>query len=177
MKNRITYALCILMAVLIVVIGMTTVSFSWFKPASKSGVGLSFSSSDPIRSEDCIINTVVISDGSETSQTSVSVPANGRQSFITTITHGEDSEFDTNVSLYISSIGAEGADYCVGVVLPTNTYRDFTGAVTDLHIIRNANIPAESKVSNGELKVEWFVDNKGESALNIDTTKLYITYN
>lgn len=175
--------LCILMAILIVVIGMTTVSFSWFEPSNLSGSGLKFNTTTFVSSTDCTIKTYtgtkniddVIKYDDEVSD-SVSVSSDETKYFKTIISNS-NTNYAANVSLYMSEFEVTDGKASLAVIIPTNTYRSYTETQTDLHIIRNAYISKkDSKVTGaGELEVEWFVTCES-GTVTFDPSNLYLMY-
>ncbi len=181
--KRILPIVCISLAILIAVVGMITVSFSWFAPESKTGNSLMFKNADPVRSQDCLIKNHIGDINTETNVVTYNsfeakkTLSQGVNYFRTVITN--DAEYDTNVSLYLESIDVVGAaDYMLAVTVPTNTCRTFKTSQSDLHIVRNAYISAYNveKIGTGEIVVDWFVKvNSG--TITIDPEDIYITYN
>lgn len=175
--------LCILMAILIVVIGMTTVSFSWFEPSNLSGSGLKFNTTTFVSSTDCTIKTYtgtkniddVIKYDDEISD-SVSVSSSETKYFKTIISNS-NTNYAANVSLYMSEFEVTDGKASLAVIIPTNTYRSYTETQTDLHIIRNAYISKkDSEVTGaGELEVEWFVTCES-GTVTFDPSNLYLMY-
>lgn len=182
--KRILAPLCIIMAVLIVVISMTTVSFSWFAPKEKTGNSLMFSETTAVRSQDCTAKSYLGTIDSKTNIISYNNAFSAKKTldvgynyFRTVITN--NAEYGTNVSLYLGNITA-GTDtkYMLAVTVPTNTCREFTTTQTDLHIVRNAYISAYNveKLGTGELVVDWFVK-VDSGTVEIDPNDIYFTYN
>ena len=171
------------MAILIVVIGMTTVSFSWFEPSNLSGSGLKFNTTTFVSSTDCTIKTYtgtkniddVIKYDDEVSD-SVSV-SSGETKYFKTIISNSNTKYAANVSLYMSEFNVTDGKASLAVIIPTNTYRSYTETQTDLHIIRNAYISKkDSEVTGaGELEVEWFVTCES-GTVTFDPSNLYLMY-
>lgn len=190
--KRLLFPLCILMAIVIVVVSMTTVSFSWFKPGSLSGTGLQFSETVSVRSEVCSFvtysgenNNGVITYESEPINAGVTVSATtsgetttpGVSYFKTVINN--NSGYDTNVSLYLSTFALDSnSTASIGVAVPTNTYRTFSETKNNIHIIRNAYISTYSyeSTNSGKLIVEWFIKCE-EGSVTVQPNSLYVTYN
>ena len=197
--KRILLPLCILMAVLIIVISMTTVSFSWFTPNSQAGSGLKFSSSSFVSSTDCTVTTyigkknvddVIKYDDVVEGLIDFSYGDNVYNTvYFKTVISNHNEKYPANVSLYIDSFSVEAGSASLAVVLPTNTYRTYsctlndsgvpTGDIReyDLHIIRNAHITKKDVevTGAGELEVEWFV--KCDSGTVIfDPSSVYLMY-
>lgn len=183
--KRLLLPLCILMAVLILVISMTTVSFSWFEPDVKEGMGLEVSETTVIRSEDCTITEnlkgtldySLVSYGNNAESTKVTVNE-GTTVYYKTVIKNSSTEFDTNVSLFLNGFDvSEGGSASIGVAYPTNSFRTFKADQTDIHIVRNAYVPkfVASDAYPGELSVEWFV--KCESgSVTFNPSQVYLMY-
>lgn len=186
--KKILFPLCIMMAILILVIGMTTVSFSWFEPSSLSGSGLSFKHVTAVNSNECIVNTysgqmnakgeIVYYDtalSSGNGNNSVSISSDSTSYFKTVITNNNTS-YDANISLYLKNLTINtSAD--VAIIYPTNTYRTFTSNQQDLHLVRNAYVEAkDTKSGTGEITVEWFI-RCAEGTASFDADDIYIMYN
>lgn len=180
--------LCILMAVLIIVISMTTVSFSWFEPSNLSGSGLKFNTTTFVSSTNCSIKTysgdrnaddVIEYDAAEvTSKFELSSDADGAVTkYFKTIISNSNTNYAANVSLYMSEFEVTDGKASLAVIVPTNTYRSYTETQTDLHIIRNAYISKkDSEVTGaGELEVEWFVTCES-GTVTFDPSNLYLMY-
>lgn len=197
--KRILLPLCILMAVLIIVISMTTVSFSWFTPNSQAGSGLKFSSSSFVSSTDCTITTYMghknaddVVKYEEVAEDSIDFTY-GENIYNTlyfkTVITNNNEKYPANVSLYLDSFSVEAGSASLAVVLPTNTYRTYsctlndngvpTGdiCIYDLHIIRNAHITKKDVevTGAGELEVEWFVT-CDSGTVHFDPTSLFLMY-
>ncbi|MBE6824038.1 MAG: hypothetical protein E7513_01695 [Ruminococcaceae bacterium] len=190
--KRLLFPLCILMAVLIVAIGMTTVSFSWFEPNKKEGIGLEFLETTTLRDENCSISTysgtynntpgttgygLVQYGASAISNTNVTV-SEGKTAYFKTVITNSSKDYDTVVSLYLPSFSASSTNIAsIGVAYPTNSYRTFSSAQTDIHIIRNAQVikHIETDANPGQLSVEWFVKcDKGSITFN--PSSVYLMY-
>ncbi len=187
MKSKFLVPICLIMALLILVIGMTTVSFSWFEPDVKAGVGLQFSDEAKLRAENCSLKTysgtmssngtVVYSDKAVEGG-NMTVSANGI-AYYKTVIKNENKEKDTVVSLYLQAFTVNSGSASLGVAVPTNSYRTFSATQNDLHIIRNAHISylIQNQASTGELVVEWFVKCGEGSSVTFNPSTLYIMYN
>ncbi len=192
--KRILFPITILMAILIVIVSVTTVSFSWFMPDSASGIGLQFSETTTVRSADCSLTTYsgndddldgVITYGQPVSS-SVTVASTTKDgevvsgiAYFKTVIQNNNAKYNTNVSLYIPTFNVNSSSKVyLGVSVPTNTYRAITGNNTNLHIIRNAFISAYSSnvTGAGSITVEWFV--KCDSGtVTFDPSTVFLMYN
>ncbi|MBQ8538246.1 MAG: hypothetical protein IJ433_01185 [Ruminococcus sp.] len=180
--------LCVLMAVLIVIISLTTMSFSWFEPGTAQGIGLKFVDSSNIRAEKCEINTFVGSKDQNANSDNFGkinynneavddqVISNGEVGYYKTVITNNSEIYDTVVSLYLASLSATGdsTTYGLGVASPTNTYRNFNTTKADIHIIRNAYISNEN--GKRELSVEWFIK-CGTGEVRFNPSDIYLMYN
>lgn len=196
--KRLLLPLCLLMAVLILVISMTTVSFSWFEPDVKEGIGLQYNDEVTLRDEHCTIITysgslnntpgslgyglVQYSGEVGTSDVTVSATTSGETTtpgfayFKTVITNSSE-DYDTVVSLFLPSITPNDGRAGLGVATPTNSYRTFGAEQTDIHIIRNAQVKmhVSTDANPGQLSVEWFV--KCESgSVTFNPSQVYLMY-
>ena len=192
-------SLVLILAVMILVVSIVSLSFSWFRPGERTGIGVGYNAEIALRSENCAITTYysnsigAASDGKiiyydeypypdsndpEASST-VTVPAGERVYFKTVIENLDVN--GTNVSLYISQIpeSAPGGTIGLGVATPSNTYHTYSAQQTDVYIIRNAFV--HGYVADAEedyfTVVEWFVRNNTASDITVDLSKLYLMYN
>ena len=196
----------LILAVLILIVSIVSLSFSWFKPFSKEGRGASYSAQISIRSENCSITSYAgtavtsSSDGKMNidydapltgNAQSVEVPANSIVYFGTKIKN--NSDYPTNVSLYISEFPSKINNASppnsftavgLGVATPTNNYHEYTtkqpaSGAMDPYIIRNIYVSVEDSANNdpGSTTIEWFVKNNSGSTVTVDLSKLYIMYN
>ena len=184
--KRILMPLCIVLAVLIILVSITTVTFSWFTPGSASGIGLQFTADTSVRSQNSSITTYigennngVIVYGDAPVGSTETVSADG-VAYFKTVIHNDNKKYDTNVSLYLSAFTLSGTECSasIGVATPTNTYRTFIATESDVHIIRNAYVSAYSanEAGSGSVSVEWFVKcDKGTATVN--PSHVYLTYN
>ncbi len=188
------------MAVLIIVISMTTVSFSWFTPGSLSGSGLKFSSSTFVSSTDCTVTTyigkknaddVIKYDEVVDDPVMLSYGDNVYNTlYFKTIISNNNENYAANVSLYMTDFTVDqNSKASIAVTLPTNTYRTYTGTLNEddaqteavhienLHIIRNAYITKKDVeiTGAGELEVEWFVT-CDSGTVRFDPGSLYLMY-
>lgn len=199
MKSKLFVPLCIVMAVLILVISMVTVSFSWFEPDVKEGVGLQYIDTTTLRAENCEISThagtmndtpgttgygLVQYDTDVLSSGDVTVSASGSGDDITpgiayykTVIVNNNEDKDTVVSLYLKSFTVTNGSASVGVAVPTNSFRTFTSTKSDLHIVRNAYISYKvaNQAGTGELVVEWFV-RCDSGSVTFNPGDLYLMY-
>ena len=195
-----------LLAVIILVINLLTLSYSWYEPQSVTGKGIYFNKNTNLRSENCSFSTyvgTVVDDPeegfigeirySESATTgSVSIPAcdvvagetvPGRKYFRTNILNSS-REYPSVVSLFLASMPA---NLTVCVTFPSNSVRAVgSTAKSDYYLIRNAYVKKyETTDADGPglLQVDWFVENYTNSAisLNIGTPSagdgLYLMYN
>lgn len=189
--KRILPVLCVLMAVMIVAIGMTSVSFSWFEPNIKEGIGLQFLETTTLRAEDCAIKTysgtlndtpgtkgygLVSYSTVEISSGDVTVDAGSTVYYKTVITNSSE-EYDTVVSLYLPTFTVNSGNGSIGVAYPTNSFRTFTSNQTDIHIIRNAHVvrKIDTDANPGEIYVEWFVK-CSEGSVTFNPGSVYLMY-
>lgn len=181
--------LCILIAVLIVIISLTTMSFSWFEPDTAQGIGLKFEDTSKIRAENCEIHTFVgskVQDANnvdfgkilygDNANTTEQTITEGNVGYYKTVITNNSEINDTVVSLYLASLTAAGdsTTYGLGVASPTNTYRNFNTTKADIHIIRNAYISNEN--GKRELSVEWFIK-CGTGSVTFNPSNVYLMYN
>ena len=187
----------LILAVLILVVSVVSLSFSWFSPGSQTGKGVGFDADIAMRSENCTIKTYMsnsinsASDGkiiyAENQTTGTVTVSAGERVYFKTDIENQDSS-GTNVSLYISEIPSTvgGSDpgsssfssIGLGVATPSNTYHTYTTKQTDVYIIRNAFVHGnDGSDEEYTTTVEWFVRNYGSSDVVIDLDKLYIMYN
>lgn len=183
--------LCVVMALLTIVIAMTTVSFSWFEPDVKEGIGLQYKDEAKLRDESCDITTYsgnynnspnttgygLVLYGNVVSTGNVTVNEGNTAYFKTVITNSSE-DYDTVVSLFLPSF-APGADSkaSIGVAMPTNSYRTFTSSKTDIHIIRNAQVKkyVSTDANPGTISVEWFVKCEAGS-VTFNPSQVYLMY-
>ncbi len=171
--KRLLPIICILMAVLILAIGTITVSYSWFEPDIKEGIGLQYKDEAKLRAENCSIVTYsgnynntpgssgygLVQYGNEPISSGAVTVTSGQTVYYKTVIVNSSEEYDTVVSLFLSSFTPTDGTASIGVAFPTNSFRTFSETQTDIHIIRNAYV--KTKILNdanpGELSVEWFV--------------------
>lgn len=205
MKSKIMPLVCVLMAILIIVIGMTTVSFSWFEPGVKEGVGLQFSDEVNLRAENCSFKTfsgsmndkflddgvtinpnygiVTYSDNELASgNVTVSATTSGETTtpgiaYYKTVITNDNEDKDTVISLYLKNFNVANGSASLGVAVPTNSFRSFTSNQSDLHIVRNAHISyqVQNEARTGELVVEWFIKCDSGS-VSFNPGDLYLMY-
>lgn len=182
--KRILTVLCIVMAVLIVIISVTTVSFSWFEPGKKSGTGLQFSEVDIVRPSNCckMVNYIVGETETEFSGDTETTIASGNTAYFKTVVKN-NADYDTNISLYLENISLTPpadtvGDFMLAVTIPTNTCRSFQQSQTDMHIVRNACVRAYDVevAGTGEITIEWFIKSSSGS-VSFKASDIYITYN
>ncbi|MBQ8860163.1 MAG: hypothetical protein IJ015_02355 [Ruminococcus sp.] len=199
--KRILPAICVLLAVLIVILGMTTISFSWFEPDIEEGIGLEFKEDTKLRSQECTIatysgtkgnkitdyKTTEVADANVTLEaTSETVTAeDGSESTVytpvyayykTVITNPSD-DYDTVVSLFLPSFVPSNGNSSLCVAYPTNSCRTFSEEQTDIHIIRNAYVPNNVATDSnpGQLVVEWFVK-CSVGSVTFNPSQVYLMY-
>lgn len=191
--NRKGELLILILAVMILLVSIFTLSYSWFSPDVKNGTGMSYDAKVQVRSENCSIianyqaaenaekdalkrkgelkYTVPISNSGTTT---VEVPPNRIYYFETVINNADPAA--TNGSLYIASLPSVAKTYGLGVAYPSNTYQKISEDKTDFCIVRNAYIAGAENGEAGVLKIDWFIKT-GDSAVTIDFAKLYWNYN
>ena len=170
--------LIVLLAVMILVINIITLSYSWFSPEVKRGIGMHYGAELTVRSQNCSITHSVgsvtkgaISYTAWNGSSTVTVEAGNKiQYFKTTVTNSDPNP--TNISLYISSLPA----CSLGVATPSNTYRTFAEAQTHIYILRNAYIEPLKDGTPGMREIEWFVKTS-DTAVTIDLSNVYLMYN
>ena len=197
--NRHGIILIAALAAVILIVNLVAFSYSWFSPGSDSGKGLEVIKNTKLRSENCQFETyrgtVVTEDmyfGRDpynaadyrgyyidqvkydttkiANNTAISVDAHSRVYFRTQI-QNHDEQYPSVVSLYHLNMPA---NLYVAVTYPTNTFH-FVGSdpYPDYFIIRNAYVkPMDENDVNGPglLTVEWFVENRTDSAIEIKVT-------
>lgn len=182
--KRIAPILCLLLSLIIVIVSMSTVSFSWFEPDIKEGIGLEFKEEAKLRAQTCSLvtyqgtmgNKVVNYSGSSIGTSSVTLNE-GDIAYYKTIISNSSREYDTVVSLFLPSFTPSAGSSKICVMYPTNSVRSYVEAQTDLHIIRNAYVPmlVETDANPGQLVVEWFVKcDTGSVTFNLGD--LYLMY-
>lgn len=192
--------LCVLMAILTIVIAMTTVSFSWFEPDVKEGIGLQYKDEAQLRDESCTIKTYsgsynndpdltgygLVQYGGEvgTGKVTVSATTSGETTtpgymYYKTVITNSSEDYDTTVSLFLPSFDlSDGGQSSIGVAMPTNSFRTFSADLTDIHIIRNAHVKmnVSTDANPGEIAVEWFVRCDAGS-VTFNPSQVYLMYN
>lgn len=164
--------LCVLMAVLTIVIAMTTVSYSWFEPDVKEGIGLQYTDEAKLRDENCEILTYsgaynntpgstgygLVQYSGQVGTGNVTV-STGQTVYYKTVIKNNSEKHDTVVSLFLPTFTVNSGTGSIGVAMPTNSFRTFSSTQTDIHIIRNANVKmfVDTDANPGEISVEWFV--------------------
>lgn len=196
--KKILPVLCVLMAILTIVIAMTTVSFSWFEPDIKEGIGLQFKDEAQLRDESCTIKTysgalnntpgsdgyglVKYGDEVATGNVTISATTSGDTTtpgyaYYKTVITNSSADYDSVVSLFLPSFTPTGGQSSIGVAMPTNSYRTFSATQTDIHIIRNAHVKmlVSTDANAGELSVEWFVKCDSGS-VTFNPSQVYLMY-
>ena len=193
------FMLVALLAVMILIVSIVTMSYSWYEPAVKKGTGMSYSADVVVRSNHCTITGTkaaatenakelsaktgeLVYDTDVTSE--VTVPANQIWYFRTTIKNADSAP--TNISLYLKSLptkvggaspSASFAEFGFGVAVPSNSYRKYTTAQNDFYIVRNAYIyGADSEEGSDVLNVDWFIKT-GSASISFNPADLYLNYN
>lgn len=170
-----------LLAVMILVVSLVTMSYSWFTPEVKKGTGMTYQADLKIRSENCSIEKTLkatvtngVKNYSNTVGATEKVSAKSI-SYFRTIIINEDPNA-TNVSLYATTLPS--GTYGLGVAYPSNSYHKYTGG-SDVYIVRNAYIEGKADGENGEIYVDWFIrnDSSSEITVNFSTLNLYLMYN
>lgn len=191
--KRLLPILCALMAILIVVIGASTASYSWFEPDVKEGIGLEFKTETKLRSQNCSVATYSGSKGNkvtnyETSpvaNTNVTVSATtsgetttpGYAYFKTVITNSS-ADNDTVVSLFIPSFDiGDNSNASICVAVPTNSVRTYSADQADVHIVRNAYVPryVAADANPGQIIIEWFV-RCDVGSVTFNPSQVYLMY-
>ncbi len=190
--KRSLYPLCVLMALLIIVVSMTTVSYSWFEPDVKEGIGLEFKEETKLRAQNCTVatykgtkgNKVTTYETTAVANSNVTVSASGSGENITpgyayykTVITNSSADYDTVVSLFIPSFKPSSGNASLCVAVPTNSVRTYTDEQTDIHIIRNAYVPnlIATDANPGQLIVEWFVRCDAGS-VTFNPSQVYLMY-
>lgn len=190
------------LAVLILLVNIITLSYSWFEPETVDGKGLKLNDATRLRSEDCSFETFIgevndtFSDGhyidqvlfeddplqdqlvANASQTKVTVPAKNGDTpgivYFRTEIQNNSELYPSVVSLYAHSMPANLTVACTS---PSNTVR-MVGSTSksDYYIVRNAFIKTKDlndADGPGLLPVEWFLQNDTNSAIEIQITATY----
>ena len=187
MLSRTGPKLILLLAVLILVVSIVTMSYSWFEPGVKKRTGMEYKADVNVRSEKCAIvgNYIGVKDPDDNDKIKYTTAAGASQTvsgndikyFRTVIANTDPNP--TNVSLYISSLPAPSENnsaYGLGVASPSNSFHKYSAAQQNIYIVRNAYIAGESEGENGELYVDWFIKPNGNS-VPITFSNLYLMYN
>ena len=170
-----------LLAVMILIVSLITMSYSWFSPEVKKGTGMVYQADLSVRSENCTIvgtykdtGTNGVKNYSAAVGSTETVSANGIRYFKTVIDNADPNA--TNVSLYATSLPS--GTYGLGVAYPSNSYHKYSSGGSDVYIIRNAHIEGVSEGENGEISVEWFIKaGSSDITINFSTLNLYLMYN
>ena len=190
--KRSLFPLCILMAMLIAVLSITSVSYSWFEPAEAEGVALSFNEETKLRAENCTVatykgtkgNNIITYETNEVKNEDITLEATGSVDnvipsyvYFKTVISNKNEEYDSVVSLYLPSFTPTNGSSSLCVAVPTNSVRTFSEEIKDIHIIRNAYIRklVHTDANPGQLIVEWFV--KCESgSVTFNPSQVYLMY-
>ena len=134
--KRTLMPICIVLAVLIIFVSITTVSFSWFAPGSESGIGLKFTADTSVRSQNCSFTTyegtnnsgIIVYENAPVGISEVTVEAED-VAYFKTVIHNDNEKYDTNVSLYLPSFTVSGTEpsASIGVATPTSIMADTFG--------------------------------------------------
>ena len=191
--KRILPAVCLILAVLIAIVSIVTVSFSWFEPGTKEGIGLAFNDETKLRAQNCTITTfegTKNQDGTYyygvtnvgTDNVTINATTSGDTTtpaikYYRTVITNSSEDYDTVVSLYLSSFSPSDGNASIGVAYPTNSYRTFTVTQKDIHIVRNAYVPRKivTDQNPGELVIEWFVKCDSGS-VTFNPSEVYLMY-
>ncbi len=182
--KRITPVLCLLLSLLIVIISMSTVSFSWFEPDTKEGIGLEFKEDTKLRAQNCTLATYrgtmgnkLVTYGGNPVGNSVVTLSEGEVAYFKTVVSNSSREYDTVVSLFLPTFTPSGGTSKICVTYPTNSVRIYSAEQTDLHIVRNAYVPmlVETDANPGLLVVEWFVK-CDVGSVTFNPSQVYLMY-
>ena len=197
--NKRGILLIIVLAVLIVMVSLVNVTYSWFEPLPKNGAGMHFTDEKYIRSENCSFKiyegtvnetTKAISYESEVGndliipRTESTDPSVGLKYYRITVTNA-DTQNGSNISiLFNCTIGDDNPNYdmTIGVVAPTNSTHTYTTSVTDkVFLIRNAYIsPLDTaKADSGTLNIDFYIRYTGDQSggFTIQKNWIKILYN
>lgn len=202
-KNKFGIIIIAVLAVLILAVNVVTASYSWFSPKSETGIGMSFSQDDSIRSEKCSFTLfrgdmrtqqeaqgtdnpdygeIVYSPSTQITTESVTVTKgsndehpDGLWYFRVEVTN-EDTQNASNISLYFNT--QVPANTTIGVVKPTSATHKYTSATNNVNIVRNAYVKkhVSTEVDPGKLYVEFFVKCEGDS-FSFNANNIVLLYN
>lgn len=183
--------LVVLLAVMILVVNIVTLSYSWFKPAVEPGTGMHYKSDVRVRSENCeIVGTYKAADVSspqingkwDFSDTTAytgeqTISANSIQYFKTVVKNLDTAP--SNISLYIKSLpakvngsapaaGSTFETFGLGVGYPSNSYHKYSTSQSDIYIARNAYIGGKDS-NEEEIYFIWFIKT-GSKSVTVDLT-------
>lgn len=182
--KRIMPLICLFLALMIAIVSMP-VSYSWFEPDNKEGIGLEFKDETKLRAQTCSVQTYRGTIGNKlvhyevlpVSNSNITISAS-ETAYFKTVVSNSSHDYDTVVSLFISSFAPSGGTASICVSYPTNSVRTYKDTQKDLHIVRNAYVPklVETDANPGLLVVEWFV--KCESgSVTFNPSQVFLMYN
>ena len=196
--NKRGMLLVIVLAVLIVMVSIVNVTYSWFEPLDQNGAGMEFTDEKNIRSENCSFKiyegtvdsttkAITYSDEAMASNkqlvipnpTDVNKPTDGLKYYRITVTN-TDEQNGSNISILFNCTIKAGTT--IGVVSPTNSTHTYTEAVNNkVFLVRNAYItPRDSaKTDSGTLNIEFFIRYTGDEqdGLHINQDWIKLLYN
>lgn len=169
--------LIVVLALLIVVVGAISASYSWFTPGTDSGSAMKLvEETVAFRSHNCTL--VTYDEGTTVVDSKEYTLTPGEIKYFTTTITNTNGENSTNVSLYATNVIAGMG---IGVSRPDNNYKKYSSGASDKPIMRNAYISAKDSavVGSGYVDVVWFIKNIGNSNISFTMGKIkpYITYN
>jgi hypothetical protein len=194
-----------ILAIVILIINIFTASYSWFLPTVRKSTGISYQTDINFRSENCkmsffygtringemtyypIGDSAIAAqsiDGDENNDLVIAAGKactvySGRKAYFMAEITNDSTDYPTIVSLFMSTFPASLSTGKVnfGVSYPSNTYRSFSTAQTDMHIIRNAYLNKnDGNNDDCSLSVEWFVEAVGQD-ITFDLDDIYLMYN
>lgn len=189
------YTITVVLAALILVVSIITLSYSWYSPLSQPGTSMNYSADVKVRSENCAIldtkgmdETKYNNKGEWDFTTDISgskqIPANSIYYFRTVISNNDVQP--TNVSLYLKSFPTGNvAKVGLGVASPSNSYIEYTTDNSDTCIVRNAFIYGKNDEKYKDLYIIWFIKTSTDPVTVNVTSKdktpannnLYLRYN
>jgi hypothetical protein len=192
LNTRTGVVLIAMLALVVLIVNLVSASYSWFTPQTVEKKGLDYGFTGKVRSEDCEMytyrGTKITSsnrlDGEYIGQirydtspnsSSVNVSGGGNVEYFKTEIINQDTNSASDISLYISSLGA----CTLAVTYPGNTVRTFSETQTDLYIVRDAYVKRKDNADvngPGKLTIEWFVKS-GSGSVTVNPANLYLLYN
>ena len=184
-----------LFAIVLIVVNLVLVSYSWFSPASQKGTGIKYNTSINFRSEKCemkqytgtntngVIEYTPITAGSF--ERKLSGGQNGTTYYFQTEITNTDQEYPTIVSLFFSSFPTSWKDNTefsglgFGVQEPSNSYHTYNATQSpDFYLIRNAFIDKnDGHNKEASLSVKWFVVVPAGNEVTLNLGTMFLTYN